>query len=182
MAILGTLAAQLDSFLIFHFIGSATLAVYSFATIIPERLAGILKFIPGIAMPKLAEKSEDEVKLIIKKKILIFIGLIACIIVGYALLSPLVFNIFFPTYTDSIPLTQLYSLSFFSLAAIMLQTALTSQKKTKELYTINVSMPIIRIILLTTLLYFFGVWGLLWAQIISNVISFIMQWYLLFKK
>jgi O-antigen/teichoic acid export membrane protein len=182
MAILGTLAAQLDSFLIFHFIGSAALAIYSFATIIPERLAGILKFIPGIAMPKLAEKTEEEVRTIIKKKIWVFLALIGVVIVGYALLSPIVFKTFFPTYTDSILLTQVYSLSFLSLAAIMLQTALTSQRKTKELYVVNVTMPIVRIILLTSLLFFFGIWGLLWAQIISNVISFALQWYLLFKK
>ncbi|HTK33044.1 MAG TPA: oligosaccharide flippase family protein [Candidatus Paceibacterota bacterium] len=182
MGILGTFAGQIDALLVFHFIGSAALAVYSFATILPEKLAGVLKFIPNVAMPKLAEKSEDEVRAILKKRLWMLIVLILVAAGGYALIAPFIFHTFFPTYSDSIIFTQVYSLSFFSLAATMMMTALTAQKKTKELYIISFAMPILRVILLSVFLYYYGIWGLLWAQILVNIVSFCLQLYLFWRK
>jgi O-antigen/teichoic acid export membrane protein len=182
MGILGTIASQIDTLLVFHFIGSATLAVYSFATIIPEKLIGLLKFIPNIAMPKLAEKNENEVREILKKRLWMLILLIAVAAACYAMMAPWIFHIFFPTYTDSIILTQVYSLSFFSLATSMITTALISQSKIKELYTINLIIPILRILLLFIFLLYYGIWGLLWTQILLNFASFGLQLTLFYRN
>lgn len=182
MGILGTFAGQIDALLVFHFIGSAALAVYSFATILPEKLAGTLKFIPNVAMPKLAEKSEEQVRATLKKRLWMLIVLILAAAGVYAAIAPWIFHTFFPTYTDSIIFTQVYSLSFFSLAAGMMMTALTAQKKTKELYIISFVMPILRVILLSVFLYYYGIWGLLWAQILINFISFGFQLWLFYRK
>lgn len=171
MSILGTALGQLDSFLVFHFIGPTELAIYSFATLIPERLAGMLKFIPNIAFMKLAEKSEDEVRRNIVRKLLVLMGLVGICAACYALLAPIVFHIFFPQYSASIPLTQLYALSFFSLAPLYVQTALMAQRKTRQLYILNFVAPLIRASLMVVLMFYFGIYGLLWAQVLNNFVS-----------
>lgn len=176
MGIFGTFASQLDALLVFHFVGSAALATYSFATIIPERLTGLLKFIPNIAMPKLAEYDEHGVRAFVSSKIWVLAGLLTIASILYALLSPWLFHIFFPTYVDAIPFTQAYSLAFFSLLGSVLTTALTAQRRTRELYIINTAMPFVRAGLLAGLMYAFGIWGLLWAQIASNFISITIQY------
>ncbi len=181
MSIIGVLAGQLDAILVFKFIGSAALAVYSFATIIPERLAGFMKFIPNLAMPKLAERSEEEVRVILKKRLWILVAFVAVIAAIYALIAPWFYKTFFPAYTDAILFTQVYSLSFFSIVAIVLQTALTSQKMLKELYLLNAIMPVVRAGLMTVLIIYYGIWGLLWAQIVTNFISIGIQFVLLRK-
>ncbi len=182
MGVFGVFAGQLDSLLVFHFVGSAALAVYSFATVIPERAIGLLKFIPGISMPKLAERSEAEVRQIMAKKLWVFIAIIAVAAICYAVLAPWVFHTFFPAYSSSILFTQVYALSFFSLATTMVQTALTSQKKTKELYIVSFVMPAFRIALLSVFMFYWGIWGLVWAQISLNFIGLAVQLGLLWKK
>lgn len=182
MGILGTFASQLDSLLVFHFIGPAALAVYSFATLLPEKLAGILKFIPNLALPKLATLNELQVRHVIFKKLWMVIILISVTAIAYASVAPLIFTTFFPKYTESIQLTQLYSLSFFSIVVLMVQTILVSQRKTKELYAVNVTIPIVRALLMIVLMYYYGIWGLLWAQILINFISFGFQLILLARK
>jgi O-antigen/teichoic acid export membrane protein len=175
MAIPGFIATQIDALLIFQFIGPAPLAVYSFATIIPEKIAGMLKFIPSIALPKLSEKSSAEVRTILFKRIWIILFALAIIAAGYAVLAPYFFTFFFPQYLASIPYTQIYALSFFSVAAIFVQTALTSQQKVRELYIVNLTMPILKSVLLVVLMFYFGIWGVIWAQIIVHFVSIPLQ-------
>ncbi len=182
MSILGAVAAQLDALLVFHFIGAAALAVYSFATIIPERLSGILKFIPNLMMPKLAPKDETHVREFLSKRFWIFLVFIGAVAGAYALFAPWLFHTFFPTYAASIPFTQVYSLSFFSLAVVIVQTVLTSLRKTKELYIYSFGQPIVKSILMIVFLYYFGIWGLLWAQMITNFVALIFQLILLGRK
>jgi len=175
MALPGGVSAQLDALLVFHFIGPAALAVYSFATLLPEKFAGGIKFISNIALPKFSEKSEASVKNFIVKKmgwLLLFLGICAA---SYAAIAPWIFHVFFPTYGDSIPFTQVYSLSFFSIASGVVQVALTSQQKTKELYIVSFVLPAIKSILLVGMIYYWGVWGVLWAQIVTNFLAIPIQ-------
>lgn len=176
------LVGQLDALLIFHFLGAVPLAIYSFATLLPEKLMGGLKFISIITFPKFSEKSEEDVRGFFKKKIwwlLLFLGMISLI---YALISPYLFEWLFPNYTSSIPYSRVYSLCFFGIAASIAQTALISQKKTKELYFSTIASPLVKAALLIILMYYYGVWGVIWAQIIAIIFQIIFPIYLLTRK
>ena len=58
MSIPGTISSQLDALLVYHFVGPAALAVYTFATLLPEKFSGGIQFISNIALPKFSEKSK----------------------------------------------------------------------------------------------------------------------------
>ena len=168
-------SSQLDALLVFHFIGPAALAVYTFATLIPEKIAGGLKLLSTIAFPKFSEKPEASVRRFIISKMPIMLLGIGLVAILYALIAPWIFNIFFPTYNASIPFTQVYALSFFSVIGGIVQAALMSQQKTKALYITSFLTPAIEAALLVVLLYYFSVWGILWAQIITNIIQIPIQ-------
>jgi O-antigen/teichoic acid export membrane protein len=164
------LSNQLDSILIFHLIGPVQLAIYSLATLIPEKLAGGLKFISTIALPKFAERKEDELKnTITQKTLIILVALIVCMVI-YIILIPIFFPIFFPRYLESIPYTQIYSLTIVSVAVGFVQAAMMAHKRTKELYTTSITGAIIKSALMIALIFPFGIWGVLWAQILNQVI------------
>lgn len=182
MAIPSTLASHLDALLVFQFIGPEALAIYAFATLLPEKLTGSLKFMSAIAFPRFSEMSEDAVKLFLRKKIWLILTFPAVCAIGYAALAPYLFKIFFPAYTASIIFTQVYALSFFSVGASVIQSALMSQKKTKELYYVSLLIPLIKTILLLVFMYHFGLWGLIWAQILSNFISILFQMNIFIKR
>lgn len=175
IAIPNAISAQLDALLVFHFLGAATLAIYSFSTLLPEKISGALKSMSSIALPRLSEKNEFAVKDFLKKKLLWILFALAICAGLYSLVAPWLFYILFPTYIASIPFTQIYSLSFFSVGATLVQTALTSQRKTKELYVSGITIPATRAILLCVMLYYFGLWGIIWAQIIINIFAIILQ-------
>ena len=181
MGIPAGITSPLDALLLFHYLGAAPLAIYSFATILPERLAGGLKFISTIIFPKFSEKNEEDVKNFFKKKIWWLLGFLSIIAGLYALLASYVFQVFFPQYGASIPYTRVYALHFFIIAASVANTALLSQKRTKDLYVSNITTPIVKIILLVTLMFAFGVWGVIWAQIIAIAFQIIFPLYLLHK-
>jgi len=175
MAIPGAVSAQLDAILIFYFLGAPALAIYSFATLLPEKISGGLKSISSVALPKFSERNETTVKNFLIKKLWIVLAILIVISGIYALVAPWIFLWLFPTYMASIPYTQIYSLSFFSVGATIVQTALQSQKKTKELYVVNFFVPLIKATLLIILMYLFGIWGVIWAQIITNLVSIVFQ-------
>ena len=52
MSAVGTLANQLDNILVYHLLGPASLALYSFATIIPERIRTFLVLLQLSRSPK----------------------------------------------------------------------------------------------------------------------------------
>ncbi len=104
--------------------------------------------------------------------LLLFLG---CCSALYALIAPWIFHIFFPAYGASISFTQVYSLSFFSIVPGLIQAGLTSQRKTKQLYMGSFIIPAIKASLLIVLMYYFSVWGILWAQIITNFIAIPLQ-------
>ncbi len=160
------LVGQVDALIIFHYIGASALAVYSFATLFPERLAGGLKFISSIAFPRFSEHTEENVRRSLPKKIAMLSIFIAFIVICYSLIAPYLFDWLFPQYEASVAYTQVYSLSFFSIIASMVQAALVSQKKTRELYYSTVSFPFIKAALLFVLMYFYGIWGVIAAQLI----------------
>jgi O-antigen/teichoic acid export membrane protein len=171
MAIPGTISSQLDALLVFHMLGPAALAVYSFATLIPEKISGGLKFISNLALPKFSEKGEESVRHFLTKRLWMVVVLVCAVSAAYAAGAPWLFRTFFPAYAVSVPFTQVYALSLFSVIGGIAQTALLSQRRTKELYIANFTIPLLRSALLVTLMHYYGVWGVLWAQIITNFIS-----------
>ncbi|MES2059976.1 MAG: oligosaccharide flippase family protein [Patescibacteria group bacterium] len=175
------LVGSLDALLIFHYLGAPELAVYSFATLFPERLSGGLKFISSIAFPKFSAKSEQDVQGFFHKKIWWLLLFLAGVAALYAIFAPYLFEFLFPTYMSAVPFTRLYSLSFFGIAASFVQTALTSQKKTRELYISTVSTPFIKATLMIILMFYFGVWGVIYAQLLTTLFQIIFPIYL-FKK
>ena len=182
MAIPGIISSQIDALMIFHFIGPSALAVYSFATLIPEKIAGGLKFIAAISLAKFAQRNEDDIRKSLIRKMWLAAGFLLIAATIYAFIAPWIFEILFPKYKDSIIFTQVYSLTFFSVISAIVQTALISQQKVKELYKVNTIMPIFKTIMLFVLMYYFAVWGVLFAQIISNFVSIPVQLSMLKSK
>jgi len=69
MGIIGTIATQIDKILIFHYLGGIKLAIYIFATAIPEQIKGFLKNIKALAFPKLSQTPSEDTRSSLKNKI-----------------------------------------------------------------------------------------------------------------
>jgi O-antigen/teichoic acid export membrane protein len=168
---LSSIAGQIDNILVFHYLGPLELAIYSFATAVPDRLAGFFRFFGSVAFPKFVTKSEDEIRATIGPKLLhvTVLGFIAAAL--YALCAPLFFHIFFPQYGASVLYSQLYALSMAGVAGNIALSALISQRRTRDLYLLNIALPLIQVVLLVAGLLWWGLWGLIVGKIASSVLS-----------
>ena len=168
MGAISNVATYLDKILLFTFIGSTQLAIYSFAMIIPEEIKNTLGSVSALAFPKLAPKSRKEIKANIMKKLWKLTLLAGIIIILYIIIAPYIYKIFFSQYLAAIPYSQIFILSLISLPTALLGTAFQAKMMKKELYLIKIK-SFVRIILLATLIPFYGIWGAIIAIIGADI-------------
>jgi O-antigen/teichoic acid export membrane protein len=172
MGVINNIAQQIDNVLIFQLLGAAPLAIYSFATAFPDRIASLVKFIPAIALPKLAVRTTEEVKATLLPRLAW--GLLGSAFVAgcYMFLAPFFFKIFFPTYMSAVPYSIAYGLMIVpALAAWLFSTMLTAQGSVRALYIFNSVMSVLQIVLLGVGVWFWGLWGLIAAKILTVLLQ-----------
>ncbi|MEK7464037.1 MAG: oligosaccharide flippase family protein [Patescibacteria group bacterium] len=182
MGAVGSLASQLDNILLYHLLGPATLALYSFATIIPERIRSMFGFISTLAFPKIAEKEESISRKALAHKILQLLGLSIVIAGVYALTAPFLYDLLFPQYSNAVIYSQIFALSLVAIGANISSTALQAQRRQKELYYLNTIAPILKIVLTVVGIWYFGIWGAIISKLLSYFFLLGFSSYLLLKN
>lgn len=165
------IAAQLDAVLAFQFLGPAGLAVYSFATAIPDRLGSLFKFFPTAALPKFAEHTDEEIRRSIGPKLAKLAALAVIFAGAYALIVPLFFRVFFPTYLDAVPYSQAYAFALILIVANVAGAALTAKARTKALYAANIASPVLGLAFQLAGVLFFGLWGLIIGKVFAALVA-----------
>ena len=178
MNVLGIAAAHLDKIIVFQFLGAAELAIYSFATVLPEQVRNYLKRLPILALPTFADRTLAEVKRSVFYKMKILLPFLGVCVLVYCLLAPFVYRLFFPAYVEAVPYSQLYSLSFLSYASLAI-VALTAHKAVKEKYIHDMTANVATILFALVLVIPYGIWGVLVGRLLAKALSFILSAYLL---
>jgi O-antigen/teichoic acid export membrane protein len=167
---LGTVVGQADSVLVFHFLGATELAIYSFATAIPDRL-GIFKNIAAAAFPKYATKTTAEVRTSLGPKLFIGIFVALSIAAVYWLLAPIFFHLFFPLYFEAVSYSRLYALMIAASFGAIFSSALTAHGRVKALYAYNIISPLVQLSFEVVGILMWGLWGLIIARLVAAVLS-----------
>ena len=176
MNILGGIASNIDQILLFHFVGPIQLAIYNFATAIPDQLKGPTKTLDSMLQARFATRSETEINSGISNKILwLFISSI--IFVGiYIPLAPVIFHFFFSKYIDAIFYSQLYSLSWLALILSPSASFLSIKKKVKELYISNIVGNLFQIIAIVIGVLYWGLIGIIGARIAGRLFGSVLNY------
>ena len=168
--IMATLIGSLDNVLLFHYLGAADLAIYSFAIAPIAQLRSLTQYLPTLALPKLAQRPVKEIDLMLKKRIVLLFLIGIIIAGGYFIITPLVYKIFFPKYLDAIFYSQIFAISIaltmpHDIFGSAVSSKLTSTPK-KMLYLWN--MP--SIVLVASLFLFIprlGILGVIFSKMLS---------------
>ena len=177
-----TAITQMGAVFVFHFLGAASLAIYSFATLIPERISGLFNFVGAASLPRFANQSLADIKRNILGKILRVFVLGAFAVLAYALVAPLLFHFLLPKYISVIPYTEVYA-GVIALLAVSSVTgaALHAKRLTKEIYIRSFTQPLLLIGLQVPLLLAYGIWGMVIARLASETIGILLTLGLLFR-
>lgn len=178
--ILSNISSQIDKVIIFHFLGAAQVAVYTFATAAPKQIRGFLSIASTIALPKLATKPAKEMLVSVRNSFWVSLSILIPIVTIYILAAPYLFKIFFPQYMEAVNYSRIYIL-FLLLMGNMSELGLTALKAIKQKYIINISSSILNIILMLVLSYFYGIWGIIFSILITKLATAIISYVLLIK-
>ncbi len=173
MGIIGTIANYLDRILIFHYLGAGEVAIYSFAIYPPEQIKGFFKNIRPLALPKLSQKSKQEIKKTFFKKIIKFFLALLPITVAYIITAPFLYKLIFPQYSQAVPYSQIFAISLI-FTPILPISVLESQMAIKEKYTITLFSGFSRIFLMSSLVLFYGIWGVIIGWVLARFLTFLL--------
>jgi O-antigen/teichoic acid export membrane protein len=172
MNLLSTVAQQVDKLVVFHYLGAADLAVYSFASALPEQVKNLFGGITTLALPKFVERPFAEIRKNFWNRLWLFTGGITLIALAYIFVAPFVFDLLFPAYRDAVWFTQLYALSLIPIGNALPTTVLQAHKANRELYILNVLSPVFQIGILIFLTASYGLTGTVMARVIGRFFNF----------
>ncbi|MCA9361423.1 oligosaccharide flippase family protein [Candidatus Kaiserbacteria bacterium] len=179
--ILGTFSNNVDKVLLWHFLGPVSVANFTIAQMATKYSIGTFSSVNTLILPKLTRRDLPTLQKTLHYKVFLFTIMMACGAVVYVFLVPILFKYVFPGYLDSIVLTQLMAVSFLFVPRDIYSKALTAHKQIKSQYIMSIVIPIIKIILLFTLIVFYGIWGAIYAIIATDFISALATYYF-FKR
>lgn len=166
----GTMANQVDSLLVFQLLGPVQLAIYSIATLIPERLGGFLKNLTTSTLPRFTEQTGPEIRRHLAHTALLFFVGISTIIALYCLILPNLFALVYPQYLEAVPYSQVFSLTLVIAVGNMIGMVLLAHRRIRRLYTVNTVMPILQVTLQAIGIIGWGLWGLVWARVLGSAL------------
>lgn len=181
LRIITTITYNIDNILLWHFLGPVQVAIYAIAVAPVRQVKSFVELLQSLALPRFAIRSSKKIHATLPKKIAKVTFIILCIVVFYIILTPYFFPLLFPGYSESIALSQIFALTLLVLPAKLFHASLTAHAKKKALYSIQIPSQMLRIILLIIFLYLYGVWGLILAYLISEVIEGLIS-YVVFKR
>ena len=174
MESMAELATAADKVLIWFFLGAAPTAAYALAQL-PINSSPASLFFPRLAFPKCPKKFGRLAKALPGKIRTYWIVALA-VVVLYIISAPTIFHIFLPKYPEAVIYTQVLSLVILVVPRSLVTHTFAAHQRTKELYLVNFSTPIIRLSLLAIGLPMFGIWGVIGATLISEWCAALLQW------
>lgn len=186
--VIATLIGSLDSILIFHYLGSIELAVYSFAVAPVTQLVSLFRNIPTLATPKMANRPVPEINKLLKKRLLMLFGIAGLIAITYIIFAHYIYEIFFPRYMASIPISKVYVLTILLSIPLTIIGSAINAKVTylskKMLYVWNIPGALSTIFMFT-FIQSLGLYSVIYARmtlLIANVIISYSLWKYITKK
>lgn len=166
----GMIAAQIETVIIWQFLGPIAVAIYSFAWLPISRVRALIP-INELALPKLSERDvkKDKSRILSKfwKLFVVIIPLTALAI----LIAPIFYKVLFPAYLDSIPYFQFLALTLLFTPFMLLDSSLVADMKKRELYILQFAVPALKIALFLVLIPLYGIAGVVAAMILTHAFS-----------
>lgn len=181
LRILGLVAEQLDTILLWNLLGASSVAIYSFALSPTNQIRSFLNVISTLAFPKLAQNSLEELRRTLPGKLMTMFIIVAIITISYIIAAPFLFRIFFPKYIDSVIYSQVFSLSLLFMPRNILLDTMTAHGEKKKLYMLSLAGSGVRIVLMLIFVRIFGIWGAIGSYLLAGISSFTLSTYL-FKR
>lgn len=177
------ISARIDNILVFQHLGSANLALFTIANLIPDQIKGSLKHLVTLLIPKFSHYNTlPEIRRHLPFRSLQVGIVLIFITIATITLAPFVITTFFPKYISAIFYTQLLALglpaSLYQVPFAMMQ----AHTQEKALYTYHLYTAIFQIASTIIGIFFFGFFGAIGARIATQYIQLAVSWYTIYRS
>ena len=162
------ISGQIDQILLFHFAGAATLAIYALALAPVTEARNLLDNFLTILFPKMAAKAKEEARSSISLRLKQLTFAAIALMIVYIGAIPLLFKFLFPKYLPSIFISQVLALIILFEPRGVIDTYIVAHGEIKKRYVAVLSSQAIEFALFCVLIPLFGLWGAVWATILSE--------------
>lgn len=173
-------AEHIDKILLWKFLGPMQLAIYSFAIIPLQKIMSLNPMGP-LALPKLNENFNTDIRQNLIKKFLKSFILTIPVSIILILLAPFIYQTFLPQYQESVIYFKILSILIAFLPFALLRIMFVVKTYRKELYIISIIRSLSKIILYLILIPYFGILGAVLGNIIGEIIGNSVLLYLFLK-
>lgn len=171
--ILSTASANVDKIVVFHFLGPVAAATYVFAMAIPDQFRAIFKSAARIALPKLAERSYDEVRSTLPRKMASGVALAALAVIGYAFVAQYIYAFLFPSYVEAVAYSRVLAITSIFVFGQVAVATFQAHGKTGNLYRYSAVADFMQIVVSISFVPIFGLWGAVWSAVVGRGVAFI---------
>ncbi|MBP6885667.1 MAG: oligosaccharide flippase family protein [Candidatus Pacebacteria bacterium] len=176
MNVLATVDQYIDKVLLFQNTGSVQLAVYSLAQAAPERIKSYAKSIAALLLPKMSSRELSTIRPVFYTRILQGASLGFLVSISYWIVAPHLFSFIFPQYLESIAYSRVFMFTtVFTLPNSYIASIFRGKRMLKPLYISSTVGHSLKIILYLFLGSAWGIWGLVWAALITQVIGTVLN-------
>lgn len=170
--IVAAISAQMDTVLLFYYLGPAEVAAYAFIARIPDQLKVIPKYITALSTPKFSVKDIGDPaikKETTRKSVILFLTLLAGAIT-YIAMAPFIFRYFFAPYKEYAYLSQIYALAIPLNFGGLWFNFIETSRRGNIVFTLNIISPLLRIVIIFFSIIYFGLVGLVWGFLITRLL------------
>ncbi|MDE2071477.1 MAG: oligosaccharide flippase family protein [Patescibacteria group bacterium] len=172
LSIFYQVASQVDQFLVWHFVGAAGVAYYSFATSPVEQILSFSGNFSALVTPKFAKKKTDaevfaSIPLRIKQMLFVVVPLTA----AYILAAPFIFKYLFPKYVGVVVYSQLYSIILILQPLGFIDVALVARESRGIRNFFVLVGQLMKLLLLFVGVWKYGILGGVVALVISEIFN-----------
>lgn len=176
-------SGSIGTIALWQILGPFALPVYTLALAPIEQARPMLQLTENLLMPNMAQKDWKiySIRWFFKKSALFLLAILFFVII-YIVSAPLIYKLFFPSYAESVFLSQVFSVSLlFTGINILLMTIMKSKKQIRNLYVSN-GILILFDLLTIPAIYFFGILGLVINTLLGKAFLTLVSLFLVFKK
>lgn len=181
MGVFSSLANNSLDIILWHFVGPASVAIFAFANRPPQEIRRIFTEAFPIALPRLSQRSKEEIQRTLLPKIAKLYWILIPSAVAYILIAPSVFRWLFPSYMNAVLYSQLLSLTILFAPVSLFGTVFQALGRTRELYITSIMSLVLLIPALIFSAWQYGLMGVIIAWYIVQSIGVILVLYL-FKR
>ena len=171
LRIVGHIGNHVDKILIWHFLGSAAVASFAIAQLSTRYSGVFLNGASTLALPKVSKRDLPTLQQTLPRKVWLFTLMMFFGAIGYIIIAHFAFPLIFPQYPESIMVSQALALGFLFIPRFIYSQVLIAHNQIGAQYTIGFSHTIIKALLLYTLLPIYGIWGAVYAILVSEFIQ-----------